>query len=433
MPEPPQTLVVFPINGLEIIKRVKTAIANTKKAEDEIVHAVSVDNASFDTVLIPLIRDENKRRLEERVLGFFSSVNPDKEMREASSKASQLFDDATVESYLREDVFRLVDAVVQKGEELDTESAHYLQQRHRKYLDYGLKIPAGVERDHFETIRKQMAVLTRTCQKNFNMDSSGIWLKQEDLFGVPEDILRRFKSGESGSNHENQLWHTLKRPEVIATMQNAKNEDIRKAVFIASEIKCSANLEPMKELFLLRHEMATLLGYQSYAAWQLEKNVARTPENVYRFLDDLRERLSHVAIGDLQKLLELKNQDVYSKNSSILYYWDFPYYRARLIKETLGVDQNQISEYFPFQTVLDGILEIFRKLYGVRISQIVENKTSLGATIKWHEDVMVMDAWDDDDDSFLGFLYLDMYPREFKRPSSGHWRLNQVRNHLLLR
>jgi metallopeptidase MepB len=105
-----------------------------------------------------------------------------------------------------------------------------------------------------------------------------------------------------------------------------------------------------------------------------------------------------------------------------LHYWDLPFYRARLVKEDLGVDQNQVAEYFPFQVVLAGLLEMFRAMCGIKMRRLSP------ATLvpKWHEDVTVMEAWDEDDGEFLGYLYLDPHPREFKRSASGHWRLNQV-------
>jgi metallopeptidase MepB len=120
-------------------------------------------------------------------------THPAKDMRDASSEASRLFDDATIESFLREDIFKLVDAVLQKCGQLDAESYHYLRRRHRKHLNYGLKIPSGPARNSFAAARKRIAELSRECQKNYNLDNSGSWIEQRQLGGVPESVLSRFK------------------------------------------------------------------------------------------------------------------------------------------------------------------------------------------------------------------------------------------------
>jgi metallopeptidase MepB len=72
----PQPPINFPARPFDTVQRAKAAIANTRKVEDDIAASVSVDHASFENVLLPLIFDENARRCEERVLGLFSSVHP---------------------------------------------------------------------------------------------------------------------------------------------------------------------------------------------------------------------------------------------------------------------------------------------------------------------------------------------------------------------
>jgi metallopeptidase MepB len=403
----PQPPIDFPTQPADTIQRARAAIARTKEAEDRVVRSTAIDDASFDNVLLPLILDENTRRCEERVLGLFASVHPSKDMRDASSEASRLFDDATVESFQREDISRLVDAVVQQNDPLDDESRHYLKKRNRKYLDYGLKMPAPA-RDRFAAVRKRISDLTRECQKNYNMDNSGLWIDPQELAGVPDNVVGRFK------RQGRQVWHPLKRADVTTTLQHAQNAESRKAILAATEKKCPDNLALMKELFVLRHDMATSLGYRSYAAWQLEGSVAGSPENVSQFLNDLRDKLTPIAKADLSRLAGLKSQ-----HPGQLHYWDFPYYRARLLKEDYDVDQDLVAEYFPFEVVLAGLLEMFRALYGIKMCPPSQ------PILTWHVDVTALEAWDEDG-QFCGHLYLDLHPREFKRSASGHWRLNQV-------
>ena len=190
---------------------------------------------------------------------------------------------------MREDSFRLSDAVLKRNATLDAESAHYLQRRHQKYLDYGLSLPPCPEQDRLEGIRERLSDISRDYHRNFDGNSSGLWLTRDELKGLPDAGLSRSKEGEA--EYEGQLWHTSKRSELITNTESVKNAKIREAVVIAAENRCKDNVPFIVELCILRNKMAALLGYPDYATFQLNNNVAKSPENVEKFLNDLRSML----------------------------------------------------------------------------------------------------------------------------------------------
>ena len=416
----PQPLIVFPTEASEIINRAKSAIATTKKVEDSLINDISPSHSTFDTVLLPLAHDENERRLEERVLGILASVSPLPELREASLSAARLFDEANVASFSRQDVFRLVDLVMNSGHSLDPESSHYLQRRHQRYLEYGLQIPTAAGREHLQALRQKIGDLTRTCQKNFNSGSEGIWLRQDKLGSLMEHALSRLVRG--NGEHHGDIWYPLKAADVAALLQTVEDSEIRMKVFIAAEMKCPQNLDLMKELFLARDELARILGYASYASLQLKDNVAKSPGNVELFLTDLRQRLEPHARSQLSKLLDMKNADPAARDKDCLCYWDFSYYRGLMLKQMHGVNHDELSEYFLFEEVLQGLLQTFERLLNIKVLPVSWDSSNL----VWHPDVSILSIWDNDgnDNDFLGYIYLDLHPRELKRPKGGHWRLH---------
>lgn len=433
--KPPQGLIAFPTEPSALLSRAEKVIVNTRQVQDSIVSSVKVEDATFENVLLPIIYDENVRLQEERILKFFSSTSPVQELRQASVQASRLLDDATVDSYMREDVFKLIDTVFKSGERLETESQHYLERRHRKDIEHGLDIRDDLQRSRCEVVRKVIASLTRDCQKNFSGEVGGIWLTREELKGVPEDILSRFRVGD-GEN-DGKLWHTFKKQELDATGQYAQDAETRKAVFIAAENRIIANTKPMKSLYVLRDEMGRLLGYSSYAAFQLEHNVAKSPQNVHIFLDDIRKLLTPRAKAEIEGLLELERKDLSAQclknieEEDRLYLWDFPYYRARLDEQTLALDQKEVAEYFPLESTLGRLLQTFEQLLGVKAVPISKQDYPImpdGESVVWHEDIKIVGVWDDDEapGTFLGYIYLDLHPRKSKRGQSGHWRLHPV-------
>ncbi|EFW99035.1 metallopeptidase [Grosmannia clavigera kw1407] len=407
-----------------IIQRAEHAIAKTKAVEDAVVNTVSLDTASFNS-LLPLIYAENKQRLEERVLGIYASVSSSPELREASLAAARLFSNASTASLMREDIFRLINHVFEhENESLDAESAHYLRRQHQKYLDHGLQIPTASERERLRELRHRIGELTRSCQKNFNSGDEGLWLDSGCLAGIPKRVLSNLQPGED--ENRGKIWYPIKNSDVAILLQTAEDPELRKEVFLAAEKRYPENAELMTGLFLARDEMARLLGHTSYASMQLRDNVAKTPEGVEAFLSDLVQRLKPHAQIQLGQLLETKNaeQAASSNEPSPLLYWDLTYYRARVLDKTLGVNHSEIAQYFPFEAVLPRLLLTFERLLEVETRPV----SSKGDNLVWHPDVSILAVWDtsrnNPEKEFLGYIYLDLHPRPLKRPRGGHWRLH---------
>src|ERR1700753_646510 len=148
------------------------------------VASVTLESASFDNVILPMVRDDNKLGVEFRILEFYQSVSTNKELRDASSVAEKEMDDFSIESSMREDVFKLVDATLKKKEKLDPESQRLLEKIHKMYVRNGLGVPAGPKRDRFKEIKKRISELQIAFQKALNEEDGGVWLTPEELDGV---------------------------------------------------------------------------------------------------------------------------------------------------------------------------------------------------------------------------------------------------------
>lgn len=89
-------------------------IESSREVQDQVVKDVGPDTAAFANVLLRLAHSENALTLEANILGFFKALSPDPKLREASSKAQELFDDFVIETSMREDSYGLVDAVLRR-------------------------------------------------------------------------------------------------------------------------------------------------------------------------------------------------------------------------------------------------------------------------------------------------------------------------------
>ncbi|KAI9799401.1 MAG: hypothetical protein M1833_004101 [Piccolia ochrophora] len=432
---PPQAPPRFDTTPSRILEETKKIIESSRRLQDDLASKITPESASFDDVLLPLAHDENDMAIESHILCFFQAVSADKSLRDASTQAEELFNDFDIESAMREDIFKLVDSILKKGEKLDAESLRFLEKAHRGYIQYGLGIPAGSKRDRFKEIKKRLSQISTTFQKNLNEETGGLWFTQDDLSGVPEDVLLGLEKGH-GEN-VGKLRLTFKYPDYFPAMEYAKSGEVRQKVFVNNENKCNANVPLFKEAVVLRDEAARLLGYPNHATFRIEDKMAKTPKTVDDFLGDLRRRLTPGGGTEIRKLQSLKTKDLESRGESHrddgrYYLWDQRYYNRLMMEQEYSVDQQKIAEYFPLQTTIEGMLRIFEELFGLLFEEISpgEQRDQLadgnrGTDIVWHEDVKMFSVWDDEGEGgdFVGYLYLDMFPRDGKYGHAANFNL----------
>jgi metallopeptidase MepB len=382
-----------------------------------------------------MARDDDQMSLETHIIGFYQAVSTSQALRDASSEAEKQLDDFGIESSMREDVFKLVDAAFKKKQSnLDPESARLLEKEHMSYVRNGLGIPAGPKRDRFKEIKKRLSELSITFQKTLNEENGGLWFTSEELDGVPSDLVSSLKKGE-GEN-EGKLWLTFKYPDLFPTLKYAKNAETRKKLFIANENKCNSNVPLFREAVVLRDEAARILGYNNHAEFRVEDKMAKTPKWVDDFLSDLRSRLAPGGLKEIEKLLELKKEDLKARGQESTfdgkyYLWDHRFYDTLMLAKEFSLDQEKIAEYFPLSTTIEGMLHIFEEIFGLVFIKIGgSDRDELAASgkgddIVWHEDVQVFSVWNDDGEGngFVGYLYLDLHPREGKYGHAANFNL----------
>ncbi|KAK0636690.1 peptidase family M3-domain-containing protein [Bombardia bombarda] len=420
----------------------------------EIKLAGNPDAASFDTVIRPQTEDENLGSLSSRILGFYQYVSADSELRDASTEAEKIMDEFGIECSMREDVFRLVDRVYEqsglaKSKEQDkdrliddalaktaglenAESARLLERERKNYIKNGLGLPEGPQRDRFKEIKKRLSQVQIAFQKNLNEEDGAIFFTPEQLDGVPQDVLDGLEKG-TGEN-EGKLRLSFKYPDLLPTLKFAKNPETRKKLFIENENKCNQNVPLFKEAILLRDEGARLLGYPDHASFRIEDKMAKTPKTVLDFLGGLKSRLAAGGVKEIGHLLKLKKDDYESRNVPFdgnYYLWDHRFYDRLMVEQEYSIDENAIAEYFPLKSTVAGMLRIFEELFGLVFVELTAedrqriSSTGKGEDIAWHEDVIIFSVWNDasEGESFVGYLYLDLHPRQGKYGHAANFSL----------
>lgn len=234
---PPQAPPSFTATTTSLLEDAKSICGNTRSLLDKIAAEITPETATFANVVLPIAEDENKAGLQNRIIGFYQAVSGDPALRDASSKAEEIMDEFQIEASMREDIFKLVEAVVAKKEQLDPESQRLLERERKSYITNGLGIPAGPQRERYKEIRKRLSQIQIEFQKNLNEENGGIWFSRKELEGVPSDVVEGFEKG-TGEN-EGKLRFTFKYPDLFPTLKFAVDSDVRKKVFIENENKVS--------------------------------------------------------------------------------------------------------------------------------------------------------------------------------------------------
>lgn len=425
--KPPQAAPTFTATPASIIEDTKRIIEANRKVTDSFVADVKEADATFENVVLPMARADNKMALESHILSFYSSVSMDQNLRDASTEAEKIMDDYAIESSMREDVYKLVHAVFEKEEKLDPESRRLVEKEHKNFIRNGLNIPAGPKRDRFREIKKRLSDLTIQFQRNLNEEKGGNWFFPEDLNGVPEDVVSNLKE-ENGKR-----FLTFKYPDIFPVFKYAVNPDTRQKVFVSNENKVNENVPLFRETILLRDEAARLLGYPDHATFRLEDKMAKKPSTVNDFLSDLRSRLTEGGHNEIKVLKEMKRNDIESKGKKFedrYYLWDHRFYSRMMEEKDYSLDQKVISEYFPLRNTIDGMLRIFEELFGLVFVEVVgTDRDDLaggkGSDIVWQQDVQLFSVWDDEGEGggFVGYLYLDLFPRDGKYGHAANFNL----------
>jgi metallopeptidase MepB len=424
----------FTRNPASIVEDARRLIELSRNVQDQITQNVHPDKATFANTLRPLVHAENSMQSESHILQFYQDVSSDPKLRDASGEADKLLKDFRTESAMREDLYRLVDAVLKRNENLEVESRHLLEQMHRAYTRNGLGLSAGPKRDRFKEIQSRLNQLRVDFRQFQNEESEGIWFLPAELDGVPEDDISGLEKG-SGDN-EGKLRQRILYPQLNPIMELAKNSETRKRCFIAWENSRSKAVVALRDTLVLRDEAARLLGYPNHATFSIEAKMAPSLESVNSFLADLRSRLTPGGLKEIENLKKVKRTDLESRGETYdgrFYFWDRSFYEQIMLKTQHSFDKAKLAEYFPLQTSILRMFKLFEQLFGLVFSEIpVEERRTLGEQDRetvWHEDVQVFRVWDEESQGsgFLGYLYLDLYDRENKYGGAANFNLQPVR------
>ena len=282
----------------------------------------------------------------------------------------------------------------------------------------GVDLPAE-QKERFKAVSSRLSELGSKFGENV-LDATQGWKKHvtrdADLVGLPDSAIALARDTAKRDGLDGWLL-TLEFPSFLPVMNYADDRSLRREIYEAHCTRASDqgpnagqwdNGPLIEEITALRHEYAGLLGFANFAEYSLARKMARSPDEVLRFLDDLAKRSKPVALRDLDELQAFARE---THGQDELEAWDIAYYSEKLREHKYAVSQEELRPYFPAPRVIDGLFEVVKRLYGLKINALNDVET-------WHTDVQFFEIYDDQD-TLRGQFYLDIYARPHKR--GGAW------------
>jgi len=336
-------------------------------------------------------------------LYLIKETSQDAAVREAATEAVKQLENWAVGLDYREDVFRAVKAYADTKPQLSGEDARLFEDTLRDYRRAGLPLPKA-ERDEVEKLRKELAAACTDFDSNINAAQQTLVLSGAELAGAPESLLTApgVKSGaDEYSIKVNVTWHYL------AVMEHVKSEAVRKRVTEARyNLARDGNTPLVEKILALRYQIATKLGYDNWADYQLEVKMAKNARTAIEFEEKLRDGLQGKFDAELEEFRKLKVAET-GDASARINLWDAYYYAEQLRQTKYNVDSEALRNFFPMQNVLDGMFAIYQRIFGLTFER-------LDPPYQWVDDLQLWGVSDSQTGEPLGFFYLDLFPREGK-------------------
>lgn len=393
--------------AVDLIKQIQTA---TKQLLDK----VSPRDATFEDVVLSMAKIDNDIKSKVQFLAFFQAVSPSLEIRQESSVAVSMVDTAYLELFQDEKLFALVDVVYENcdASQMEIEDRKFLTKVHSTFIDNGLGLKGENKKRSCE-IAKRLVELRVAFTGNLSLDPGYMWKEEEDLEGLGADRIQAL----SLSPLNGHRGVPLKKTYVNAVLSSCVRSETRKEVFLQSQRIFPENIKIFKEIVILRDERARLLGFKSYAHQQARSKLLKSPKEVKNMLKELSTHLLPIAQAELEALRHAKDP-----TGSPFYLWDFDYHHDKMLRENYQVDHDLIAEYFPAKVTIQRMLSVFESIFSLEI-QILKG---IRGDYIWHPEVKVFSVHDRDSSTFLGFLYLDIYPRDGKFNHAANFNIFPV-------
>ncbi len=397
---------------------VEQAIADCRAKIEQVLEGNT--SPSWENLVAPIEEvDDRLSRIWSPVSHMNSVVNSD-ELREAYESCLPLLSEYGTWVGQHKGLFEAYKALKadKSYESLSQAQKKTITDALRDFELSGIGLPADQQHRYGE-INKRMSELGSKFSNNV-LDATMGWTKhirdEKELAGMPESALAAAKAAAEAKELDGYLL-TLDIPSYLPVMTYCDNQELRKELYEAYVTRASDrgpnagewdNSEIINEQLKLRHEIARMLGFNTFSEKSLATKMAESPSQVLSFLNDLASKAKPQGEREVEELRQFAKSECGVEELNL---WDIAYYSEKQKQKLFQISDEELRPYFPEAKVVSGLFEVLKRVFGMSVKEREGVDT-------WHESVRFFDIFDADG-KLRGSFYLDLYAREHKR--GGAW------------
>ena len=380
-----------------------------------------VNNSAAPTFKNTIEAYEKSGKLLTIVAGCFynlTNAETNEELQALEMQLSPKMSEYMAAIRLNEDLFKRIKAVYDQKDKLKLNPAQQklLEDVYESFANNGANLNAE-QKLVYKELSAKLSQLTLMYGQNV-LKATNAWTmlitNEEDLAGLKDDTKAMLKANAEKKGLNGWLLD-LKPTTYIPVMEDCQNRDIRRELYTAYNTRAIGgeydNTQIIIDIVNTRLALAQLFEKPCHADNSLTKTCAESKENVYNFLNQLRDSYMPVALQEVAELQEFaKSKGFYAT----LQPWDWSFYSKQLMEEKYAISDDLIRPYFQKEKVIEGVFGLAKRLYGVTFK---ENKNIQ----VYHPEVTAYEVFDQKG-KYLAVFYLDFHPREGKR--GGAWMNN---------
>ncbi len=395
----------FVHNVPEIENKKQACVTRMKEIYDAVL-AVPAEQRTFANTMQPL--DAVTGFLGEALgaIDFVNMLYPDATMHEAATNATNELRKVNEELFSgNKKIYLALVAYLEHGhikDRLSKEQQYLLDETMAFYKRRGMHL-SDEALIKLSALKNEIDGLEKEFSLNIDGDKSSITATRAQLAGMNETVINALEKKD-----DDCYILRCDYPTASEVQGYCADADTRKRFFEAFGNRAyPANMVVLDKMLNLRDQFAKLLGFDSFAAYEISGEMAKSPERVASFLQQLVNKATAKAGQEVALMKQDLPAGVALDKEGRFNPWDYSYVCSQYKKNHLKVDQREIAEYFPVDKALQGMLNIYQKLLSLSF-------TLLKPAWAWHEDVQVLEVKNAKTGLLFGYIVLDLYPRPGK-------------------
>lgn len=351
-----------------------------------------------------------------KVASIFYNLNhciTNDRMQQIAQEISPVMTEYNLSIILNEKLFERIKKVYQDRDQLNLnhEELRILEKTYKSFSRNGANLSIE-NKEKYSKIAEQLSLLSLDFNDNLlaaTNDYTLVITDEAKLVGLPQFV--KDMAAHEAKQREKEGWvFTLHAPSYGPFLKYCDDRRLREEIWMAYNTRCVEkfdNQDIIKKLVGLRLEEANLLGYDIYADYIEEDNMAKNSETVISFIKDLADKSLPFAKKDVKMVADYAGKMGFKGE---LMPWDFSYYSNKYMEERYALNDEMLKPYFELASVEKAVFGLANDLYGLEFRERVDIPV-------YHSDVKVFEVLDNN--RFMALLYMDYFPRESK--GGGAW------------